>query len=117
MAVVCGKDCALTVGSSTYTAHLYTISYAGREVDVTSFGSSIYGDYTVCLIDAVLTAQFYERPDLTPGDVVSVDATIGSTVLTFADSKVVSNTDEVDAKGIVNHSVSIRLTKEPTVGS
>ena len=117
MAAICGKRCALTLGSQTYTAHAFTISYAGREIDVSSFGSSIYGDHVVCLIDAVLTAQCYDRPTLVPGDVITAVATFAETpsvILTFALSKVISVTDEVDAKGIVNHTVTVRLTALPT---
>jgi len=120
MSAICGKTCSVTVGGSSYTAHAFTINYSGREQDVSSFGSSIYGDYIVCLIDAIATVQMYDRPSISPNDTLTFVANIASTpatVLTFSNSKVISTSDEVDAKGIVNHNVQIRLTSTPTVTS
>ena len=120
MSAICGKTCSVTVGGSSYTAHAFTINYSGREQDVSSFGSSVYGDYLVCLIDAIATVQSYDRPALNPNDVITLVATIASTpstILTFSNSKVITTTDEVDAKGVVNHSTTVRLTQLPTVTS
>lgn len=109
--VVCGKDCTIQIASNSYSAHSFNIALSGRETDVTSFGSSTYGDYEVCIVDGVITVQTYETLDVAPNDVVTIAANVGATSLTYGNCKVISTTDEVDSKGIVNHTSTFRITQ------
>jgi hypothetical protein len=116
--IICGKQCNLLIGSASYSVHQYSLSKAGREIDVTACGSSDYGDYFVCIKDGVISAQTYAYPTVEPNDVITVVATIASTpvvILTFANSKVISVVDSIDAKGLVGFTTTIRITQEPTV--
>jgi hypothetical protein len=119
-AAICGRLCAITVGGSTYGGHQWTLNQVGREIDITSFGSSKYGDWKVCFADGTVSAQFYERPNVSPDDIVTLVLTLGSTpnvTLTAASTKIIGVTTDVDAKGLVGFTVNMRITVEPTVGS
>ena len=110
--VICGKDVVLTIASNSYSGHSCSVAQTGREIDVTSFGSSPYGDYKVCIIDGVITAQTYQIPSIQPDDVVSISFTAGGTSLTYSNCKSIGYTIEADAKGgVVGCTSTFRITE------
>ena len=116
--VICGKACNMTIGGQSYSGHQFSVSKAGRETDVTAFGSSTYGDWFVCIIDGIITLQTYQYPAVEPNDVVTAVGTIASTpelILTWANCKVISVSDNVDAKGMAGFTTTLRITQAPTI--
>lgn len=117
---ICGKSCSVTIGSQAYDAHQFSIARQANEIDVTGFGSGDYGDWLACSVNGTITVQCYDLPVLAPGDAVTVVTTFGYTsivTITFTNAKVTSFNSEVDAKGIVAHTVVCRIVGDPTIGS
>ena len=117
---ICGRLCSITVGSQSYTAHKMTFHMEGKEDDVTAFGSSAFGDWLYCLVNATVTVDCYELPNLNVDDIVTVVMTFGFTpqvIMTSAGARVKSIKNDVDAKGIAQFTVEVRLTAVPTLTS
>jgi len=118
---ICGKECVITLDSGSYEAHQFSLSRSATEVDVTSFDSGTYGDFLACSAQGTITAQFYDFPSIDPGDIVaSTVLTLDyspNVVLTFSNCVATAFNTEVDAKGIVNNTITLRIVGDPTVGS
>jgi hypothetical protein len=117
---ICGRTCNITIGSNSYSAHKFDYSLDGKEDDVTAFGSSQFGDWLYCLVNATVSMECYELPNLVVDDIVTVIMTFGFTpnvTLTSANARVKTVKNSVDAKGIAQFTVEVRLTEVPTIGS
>jgi len=117
---ICGRTCSITVGGQAYGSHKFDFKMEGKEDDVTAFGSSQFGDWLYCLVNATITMDCYQLPSLSINDIVTVVLTFGFTpaiTMTSAGAKVKSVTNSVDAKGIAQFTVEVRLTAIPTITS
>lgn len=111
---ICGKACSLTVASGTFSGHQFDLQLTSNEIDVTGFGSGTYGDWIACLAHGMLTMSFYERPTPTINDVVTWSVVLPYTpqVTLSGTGRVVSKGMPVDAKGVVENTLGIRITGE-----
>ncbi len=117
---ICGRTCSITVGGQSYNAHKFDFNMEGKEDDVTAFGSSQFGDWLYCLVNATITMECYQLPALNINDIVVVVLTFGFTpvvTMNSAGAKVKSVKNSVDAKGIAQFTVEVRLTAVPTISS
>ena len=118
---ICGKECAITIDSGTYEAHQFSLSRTSTEIDVTAFSSGTYGDFLACGAQGTITAQFYNFPTIEPGDIVaSTVITLDyspDVVLTFSNCVTTAFNTEVDAKGVANNTITLRIVGDPTIGS
>jgi len=117
---ICGRTCSVTVGSSAYSAHKFSLSLDGQEKDITSFGASAMGEWLYCMINGEVTVECYEIPStLGIGDTVTVTMTFGFTpvVTVTATGKVKSIKNDVDAKGEAMFTIGVKLTSVPSATS
>lgn len=115
---LCGKSCWVKVGGVSYSGHQFTLEKTSTEIDVTGFESGDYGDFLACLKHASLTIQMYEVPTCEPGDTVAwtADLPYDSEITLAGNGKVITKGLSVDAKGVVENSLNIRITGDITVG-
>lgn len=117
---ICGRTCAITIGGKSYTAHKFDFNMEGKEDDVTSFQSSQFGDWLYCLINGTITVDCYELPSMNIDDIVTIVMTFGFTpdvIMTSTGARVKSIKNSVDAKGIAQFTVEVRLTSVPVLSS
>ena len=117
---ICGRTCSVTIGGQSYSAHKFDYNLEGKEDDVTAFGSSQFGDWLYCLVNATITLECYQLPNVSIDDIVTVVMTFGFTpdvILTSAGARVKSIKNSVDAKGVAQFTVDVRLTAVPSISS
>ena len=113
---ICGRTASVTVGGSAYSAHQFTLEVTSNEIDTTGFSSGPYGDLIACTRHGSLAVSCYEMPAVAVGDTVAWAGTLpySSPVTLSGNGVVVSRGVGVDAKGIVEHHLSIRVTGDIT---
>jgi hypothetical protein len=116
--MICGRHCSITIdGGSSFEGYSYVIATNAPEEDVRAFGSGEYGAWLACAKNGTVTVNTYLYPGVEAGDTVNIVAVIGTPpVLTVTmNSCIVTTWDcNVDAKGIVYHTVNARITGDPT---
>lgn len=115
---ICGKSAWVKVGGVSYSAHAFTLEKSTTEIDITGFESGDYGDWLACLRHATLTIQMYQVPSVDEGDTVAwtADLPYTSEITLAGNGKVTSKSLTVDAKGVVENGLTIRITGDITVG-
>lgn len=108
-AYICGRTCSVTFGSAVTSGYKYEIKLDGKEEDITHFGSTVYGDYQVCIINGMFTVDSYEPVTGAVNDVVTLSSTISAATVSYV-GVILSKTTSVDAKGIVTYTTSARIT-------
>lgn len=110
---LCGDTCSISVGGSVQSdAHKFTITANAPEVDVRAFGSGDYGDWLACAKDGTIAVNTYMPiSSLEAGDAgIAVSANVGSTTLVCSNTTCTNVTCDVDAKGVVEWTYSLKLT-------
>ncbi len=117
MAAICGKAVTFTVGGSAYDGHQFSLEESSNEIDVTHFGDGTYGSTLACSASARLTASFYDVPSASIGDSVAFSITLpySSTITMTGNGTVSAKGLSVDAKGVVENSLTLKITGDITV--
>ena len=115
-AAICGKSCTFTVGGTAYDGHQFTLELSASEQDVTHFDDGDYGSVLACSSQGRLTASFYEIPDVDIGDDVAWSMTLpySSSVTMSGNGTATSKGLSSDAKGVVENTLSLRITGDIT---
>lgn len=96
---ICGFTASISVDGVVTDGHRFSLTINSPESDVRTFSSDIYGDFIFCSEDGTITLNSREPiASLEVGDKpTSIVMTIGSTVLTLADSITTNITQDTDA--------------------
>lgn len=117
---ICGDTCKVTGDMASVEAHQFSIELSSNEVDVRAFPpagedpAGGFGTWKACNKAGTITVQSYLRPDLDVGDEVDFSASIGDENVVVNDCVVTTLGHQIDAKGIVEFSTTLRVTKKPT---
>ena len=105
---ICGKDCTLTGVTGVSTGTSWNLTMNGKEFDTTAFGDGDFGDWTVCGADGTIAVKSYDYCTADLGDAITWGSNVSGTV--YSCNTVVQNkTITVDAKGIVEFDLSLRM--------
>lgn len=107
---VCGDTVAITGDFAGIGAHTITIDVTSNEQDVRAFGDTGgFGSWLACSKAGAITIQSYAAYAGDVGDTGTLAASIGGVDVSFPVVVTGLNTS-VDAKGVIEHSTSLRVT-------
>lgn len=109
----CGDTTTLSGSVEGVSAHIISISETSNETDVRNFDSEAggFGDWLACSKAAQITMQSYLPVPLDVSDTSTFEATIANEAVSYP--VVVTGKDtNVDAKGLVEFSITMRVTGE-----
>ena len=113
----CGDQCSITTtefADATALGHSFTIDLTSNEIDVRAFGSGTYGDWLACSASGTISFNSYVRPQVDVNDVVTFAGNVCSEAISFP-TVVSGQSINVDAKGVVEFTTTLRLTGSGTI--
>jgi len=112
---VCGRLATVSIGGvEIEDAHTVNLTDNAPTIDVRTFGSGVWGDWLACARDGTLTLNTYNYiAGIDPGDTTTFS--VADTLRTVTGDCICSSESEaIDAKGLVEISYEFKLTGEPT---
>jgi hypothetical protein len=113
MAFTCGKDCDIT-GLNNVTAHSFSLTLEGQEIDVTAFGDGDFGTSAVCRSQGTVSINSYVYPSQDDiGDEITLSVDIGDTTLSVP-TVLQSKNINIDAKGVAEFTTVLKINGDIT---